>query len=85
MGEAYAAAITLLARRLAERGVRFIQLYHPGWDNHLTLPQDLPKLARAGPGTAVSFREVTVEEAWELRRRADRDFKWLQTGLNLLK
>ena len=24
----------LLARRLAERGVRFIQLYHPGWDQH---------------------------------------------------
>jgi KipI family sensor histidine kinase inhibitor len=46
---------------------------------------DLPKLARAWPGTAVSFREVTVEEAWELRRRAERDFKWLQTGLNLLK
>lgn len=26
----------LLARRLAERGVRFIQLYHWGWDNHGT-------------------------------------------------
>ncbi len=24
----------LLARRLAERGVRFIQLYHRGWDSH---------------------------------------------------
>ena len=28
----------LLARRLAERGVRFIQLYHPGWDQHGGLP-----------------------------------------------
>ncbi len=28
------AANCLLARRLAERGVRFIQLYHPGWDHH---------------------------------------------------
>ncbi len=28
----------LLARRLAERGVRFIQLYHQGWDNHGGLP-----------------------------------------------
>jgi hypothetical protein len=28
------AANCLLARRLAERGVRFIQLYHPGWDQH---------------------------------------------------
>lgn len=46
---------------------------------------DLPKLARAWPGTAVSFREVTWEEARELRLRAEHDFKWLQTGLNLLK
>ena len=28
------AANCLLARRLAERGVRFVQLYHPGWDQH---------------------------------------------------
>ena len=28
----------LLARRLAEKGVRFIQLYHPGWDQHGGLP-----------------------------------------------
>jgi hypothetical protein len=32
------AANCLLARRLAERGVRFIQLYHPGWDHHGNLP-----------------------------------------------
>ena len=31
----------LLARRLAERGVRFIQLYHRGWDQHNDLPRDL--------------------------------------------
>lgn len=40
------AANCLQARRLAERGVRFIQLYHPGWDNHNNLPQSLPTLAR---------------------------------------
>jgi hypothetical protein len=28
------AANCLLARRLVERGVRFVQLYHPGWDHH---------------------------------------------------
>jgi uncharacterized protein (DUF1501 family) len=28
----------LLARRLAERGVKFIQLYHQGWDQHGNLP-----------------------------------------------
>ena len=32
------AANCLLARRLAERGVRFIQLYHQGWDQHENLP-----------------------------------------------
>jgi hypothetical protein len=31
----------LLARRLAERNVRFIQLYHRGWDQHNDLPRDL--------------------------------------------
>ncbi len=35
------AANCLLARRLAERGVRFIQLYHRGWDQHGELPRDL--------------------------------------------
>jgi hypothetical protein len=33
------AANCLLARRLAERGVRFIQLFHRGWDHHNTLPK----------------------------------------------
>jgi hypothetical protein len=32
----------LLARRLAERGVRFIQLFHRDWDHHENLPRDLP-------------------------------------------
>ncbi len=40
------AANCLQARRMAERGVRFIQLYHPGWDNHGNLPKALPKLAQ---------------------------------------
>lgn len=33
----------LMARRLAERDVRFIQLYHSGWDHHFDLPAHLPK------------------------------------------
>jgi hypothetical protein len=37
------AANCLLARRLAERGVRFIQLYHRDWDHHSELPENLPK------------------------------------------
>jgi hypothetical protein len=36
----------LLARRLAERGVRFIQLYHRDWDHHGQLPENLPKRCR---------------------------------------
>lgn len=31
----------LLARRMMERGVRFVQLYHRGWDQHYNLPSDL--------------------------------------------
>jgi len=40
------AANCLLARRLAERGVRFIQLYHRGWDHHGGLPERIEVLAR---------------------------------------
>ena len=36
----------LLARRLAERGVRFVQLFHQGWDTHGGVPKRLPKLCR---------------------------------------
>ena len=35
------AANCLLARRLAERGVRFIQLFHRGWDFHTELPKGI--------------------------------------------
>jgi len=40
------AANCLLARRLAERGVRFIQLYHRGWDQHNDLPRDIQLQAK---------------------------------------
>lgn len=40
------AANCLLARRLAERGVRFIQLYHQGWDQHNDLPAGIKVQAR---------------------------------------
>ena len=40
------AANCLQARRLAERGVRFIQLYHQDWDHHGGLPGALPKLCK---------------------------------------
>ena len=40
------AANCLLARRLAERDVRFIQLYHQGWDQHGGLPAGIRVQAR---------------------------------------
>jgi len=33
----------IVARRLAERGVRFIQLFHRGWDQHGNLPKNIKK------------------------------------------
>jgi hypothetical protein len=36
----------LLARRLVERGVRFTQIFHRGWDQHGNLPKDLPNQCR---------------------------------------
>jgi hypothetical protein len=40
------AANCLLARRLAERGVKFIQLYHQGWDQHGGLPRGIATQCR---------------------------------------
>lgn len=35
------AANCILARRMAERGVRFVQLFHRGWDQHSNLPKEV--------------------------------------------
>jgi hypothetical protein len=40
------AANCLLARRLVERGVRFVQLFHRGWDQHTSLPKQIGGQAR---------------------------------------
>ena len=40
------AANCLLARKLAEKDVKFIQLYHRGWDQHSNLPRDIIKQAK---------------------------------------
>ena len=40
------AANCLLARRLAEKGVKFIQLYHMGWDQHENLPTQIAGQAK---------------------------------------
>ncbi len=40
------AANCLLARRLVEKDVRFVQLYHMGWDQHFDLPSQIEKQAK---------------------------------------
>ncbi|WP_339922966.1 DUF1501 domain-containing protein [uncultured Cyclobacterium sp.] len=40
------AANCLLARKLSENGVRFIQLYHQGWDQHGNLPNEMAMQAK---------------------------------------
>jgi uncharacterized protein (DUF1501 family) len=44
-GDGSFASNCLLARRLAERGVRFIQLYHRAWDHHGDIEKNLPLAA----------------------------------------
>ncbi len=45
-GDGTFASNCLLARRLAERGVRFIQLYHRAWDHHNNIEPDFPVAAK---------------------------------------
>ncbi len=45
-GDGSFASNCLLARRLAERGVRFIHLYHRGWDHHGFLERDINRCAQ---------------------------------------
>src|SRR5436190_4338521 len=45
-GEGTYASNCLMARRLAERGVRFIQVYHRAWDHHNNIQKDMPIAAR---------------------------------------
>ncbi len=40
------ARCALLARRMMERGVRFVQIFHRGWDQHGNIARDLPNQCR---------------------------------------
>ena len=59
----------LLARRLTERGVRFVQLFHRGWDQHTNLPRQI-----TGQGaryrSALGRAHQGPEGAWLARRHA---------------
>ena len=49
----------LMARRLAERGVRFIQVFHQGWDQHGSLPKQIRLQARdTDQPTAALLRDL---------------------------
>ena len=65
------AANCLLARRLAERGVRFIQLFHRGWDQHTNLPKQIAGQCRDTDqaSAALDHRPETARAA---RRHAGR-------------
>ena len=53
------AANCLLARKLAEKDVKFIQLYHRGWDQHGNLPKDIKKQAKeTDQGTAALIQDL---------------------------
>ena len=49
------AANCLLARRLAQRDVRFIQLYHQGWDQHSNLPKQIKGQAKETDQASVAL------------------------------
>jgi len=58
-GDGSFASNCLLARRLAERGVRFIQLYHRDWDHHAGITQNMPlKAAEVDRPTAALIKDL---------------------------
>ncbi|WOO39385.1 DUF1501 domain-containing protein [Rubellicoccus peritrichatus] len=60
-GDGSFASNCLMARRLAERGVRFIQLYHRGWDHHGNIRQGFPVAAKhVDQGTAALIKDLKM-------------------------
>lgn len=58
-GDGSFASNCLLARRLADRGVRFIQLYHRDWDHHSLLREELPlRAAEVDRACAALIRDL---------------------------
>ncbi|MFO0013345.1 MAG: DUF1501 domain-containing protein [Planctomycetota bacterium] len=58
-GDGSFASNCILARRLAERGVRFIQLYHRDWDHHSLLREELPlRAAEVDRASAALVRDL---------------------------
>ena len=59
----------LLARRLAEKGVRFIQLMHAGWDQHNNLPTQLAVQARDTDQPAAALVKDLKQRVYLTRRQ----------------
>ena len=58
-GDGSFASNCLLARKLAEKGVRFIQLYHRGWDHHNGIRKYMPICSEAvDQGTAALIKDL---------------------------
>jgi hypothetical protein len=56
------AANCLLARKLSENGVRFVQLYHQGWDQHVNLPKEIT-------GQAMDVDQASAALVKDLKQR----------------
>jgi hypothetical protein len=67
------AANCLLARRLAERDVRFIQLYHRGWDQHTKLPTGIKR-------QCLATDQATAALITDLKRRGMLDYTLVVWG-----
>jgi hypothetical protein len=60
-GDGSFASNCLLARKMAEKGVRFIQLYHRGWDHHNGIRQYMPICSKAvDQGTAALIKDLKM-------------------------
>ena len=65
-GDGSFASNCLLARRLAERGVRFIQLYHRGWDHHGNIKGAMQTTAKfVDQGCAALIKDLKRTGLWE--------------------
>ena len=65
-GDGSFASNCLLARRLAERGVRFIQLYHRGWDHHGNIKGAMQTTANlVDKGVAALIKDLQGSGLWE--------------------
>ncbi len=64
-GDGSFASNCLLARRLAERGVRFIQLYHRDWDHHDDVSHVKMKADEVDRPTAALIRDLKARGMWD--------------------